>query len=56
MTAKKAPMPTSPARAHRKQLQYLYARRSAIDALIQTLQDYDRFRAFHISDRKRKSA
>jgi hypothetical protein len=55
MFAKKAP-PTSPARAHRKELQYLYARRSAIDALIQTLQDYDRFRAKRIFDGKLQSA
>ena len=33
-----------PARGIRKELQGLYARRSTIDALIQSLEDYDRFR------------
>ena len=30
--------------AYRKELEYLYARRVAIDALIESLQDYDRYR------------
>jgi hypothetical protein len=30
--------------AYRKELEYLYARRMAIDALIESLQDYDRYR------------
>ena len=54
MFAKKAQTAASPARTHRKQLQYLYARRSAIDALIQTLEEYDRFRSVRYSARKRK--
>ena len=33
------------ARGVRKELQDLYARRSTIDALIQSLEDYDRYRA-----------
>ena len=33
------------ARGVRKELQYLYARRSTIDALIQSLEEYDRLRA-----------
>jgi hypothetical protein len=28
---------------HRKQLEYLYARRSNVDALIESLRKYDRF-------------
>jgi hypothetical protein len=34
-----------PARGVRKELQYLYSRRSTIDALIQSLEEYDRFHA-----------
>ena len=34
-----------PARGIQKELRYLYARRSTINALIQTLEEYDRFRA-----------
>ena len=30
--------------AYRKELEYLYARRMAIDALIESLEDYDRYR------------
>jgi hypothetical protein len=37
--------PSSSGRTYRKELEYLYARRTAVDALIQSLQDYDRFRA-----------
>jgi hypothetical protein len=36
------------ARGVRKELQYLYARRSTIDTLIQSLEDYDRFRALRM--------
>jgi hypothetical protein len=56
MVVKKAPSSATPAGSHRKQLQYLVARRTAIDALIQTLEDYDRFRALGVPDRKRKLA
>jgi hypothetical protein len=49
MFAKKEP-PASPAlpeyrKQYRKELEYLYARRSAIDTLIDSLEDYNRFRA-----------
>jgi hypothetical protein len=43
MLAKKALSP-SPNRGNRKKLGYLYARKSAIDALIQSLEEYDQFR------------
>ena len=39
-----------------KELQFLYARREAIDSLIQSLQQYDRFRVRTIDIRKPKSA
>jgi hypothetical protein len=42
--AKKDPPASAPAPAYRKELEYLYARRSAVDTLIESLKDYDRFR------------
>jgi hypothetical protein len=43
MLAKKAPS-ASQNRGYRKTLDYLHARKSAIDALIESLEGYDRFR------------
>ena len=43
-----------PARGVRKELEHLYSRRSAIDALIQSLEEYDRFRALRM-DRRRET-
>ena len=45
-----------PARSPRKNLEHLYARRSALDALIQSLEEYDRFRERRLSLDKRKTA
>jgi hypothetical protein len=45
-----------PARSSRKNLEHLYARRSALDALIQSLEEYDRFRERRLSLDKRKTA
>lgn len=42
--------------AFRKHLDYLYARRSAIDALIESLQVYGQFRPKRTEMRRRKSA
>ena len=39
-----------------KELQFLYARRSAIDTLIQSLERYDRFRVRSQEIRKQKTA
>jgi len=39
-----APISISPAR-YRKELEALYARRVALTSLIQSLEDYDRFRS-----------
>ena len=44
MFAKKETQASAPVPAYRKELDYLYARRIAIDALIESLQDYDRYR------------
>jgi len=56
MFAKKSLATPPPARPYRKELEYLYARRSAIDTLIQSLEEYDRFRAIRGENSKRKSA
>lgn len=55
MIVKKA----SPSLTHRpqtKELQLLYARRTAIDTLIQSLERYDRFRARSQEIRTQKTA
>lgn len=55
MLAKKELPPSSPAPlAYRKELEYLYARRLAIDVLIESLQDYNRFRAIRTSERQQQ--
>jgi hypothetical protein len=57
MLAKKALASISSSREFRKELQYLYARRTAVDALIESLQEYDRFRPKSaLMTQKRKSA
>jgi hypothetical protein len=45
MLAKNEFPASAPVPAYRQELEYLYARRSAIDSLIESLEDYDRFRA-----------
>jgi hypothetical protein len=42
-----------PARGIRKELQGLYARRSTIDALIRSLEEYDRFRTVRVERQRR---
>lgn len=47
----------SPGRRHPdKELQLLYERRRAVDTLIRSLEQYDRFRAKPIDFRRQKSA
>jgi hypothetical protein len=55
MFPKKTVSPCSD-RGCKKQLEYLHARKSAVDSLIQSLEDYDRFRPTRTEDRKRKTA
>jgi hypothetical protein len=45
-----------PIRTYGKQLRTLYARRSAVNALIQSLEDYQRFRAGKTEQREPKTA
>jgi hypothetical protein len=52
---RKKPSPTGPVSSQR-QLLVLYERRKAIDTLIRSLQQYDRFRAKPIDLGKRNSA
>jgi len=58
MLAKKSSYQPTSSQPFRRELKYLYARRMAIDTLIHSLEEYDRFRARasapHTS--KRKSA
>ncbi len=43
-------------RAHRTELEYLYARLLAIDALIVSLEEYHRCRTKRLDPRKRRTA
>jgi len=56
LPVKKAQVITFPAQAYEKQLETLYARRSSIDALIESLQEYDRFREKRAIEGKRQTA
>jgi hypothetical protein len=43
--------------AYRQELEYLYARRSALDSLIESLEEYDRFReSARTEDSERQTA
>ena len=53
---KKSFVHSTPIRANRKELQTLYARRSAIDAVIASLQTYERYSTKATELRKRKLA
>jgi hypothetical protein len=55
MFAKKTTSPPAD-RGYQKELEYLRARKLAIDGLIQSLEDYDRFRGERTDNRKRKIA
>ena len=46
----------SPVRRYEQELEALYARRSAIDTLIESLQNYERYRVQVPLDSKRKLA
>jgi hypothetical protein len=53
MFAKKV-LPNSSARAYRKELEHLYTRRSAVDALIESLEQYDRCRGTRVEDKRQR--
>jgi hypothetical protein len=56
MIANNPPVPSESDISYRKQLEYLYARRSTVDALIESLQEYDRFQAQRGPDQNREPA
>ncbi len=56
MLAKKVIPMCAPVVAYRQELEYLYARRSAIDSVIESLAEYDRFRQAPAEDSKRRTA
>jgi hypothetical protein len=56
MSAKKETPVSSSAPAYRKELEYLYARRHAIDTLIESLQEYDRYRVTRQKGRELQTA
>ncbi len=55
MFAKKVRSGSSSRPAYRKELEYLYARRSTVDALIECLEQYDRCRTIRVCESQRKS-
>jgi hypothetical protein len=56
MFAQKPPVPPNSDINYGEQLKYLYARRTRLDALIESLQEYDRFRAQRAFEQYRKLA
>lgn len=56
MLAKKPPAQPVPDPDAKKQLEILYARRMAVDSLIQSLVDYDRLRAKRLEILKEDAA
>ena len=55
LVKKKTPVSAS-ARVYGQELDYLYARRLAIDSLIESLEEYDRFQEAPTEDRERQTA
>jgi hypothetical protein len=55
LSAKKKAVTIDTVRDYQRELEYLYARKSAIDSLIESLEEYDRYRATK-PDGQRKSA
>ena len=56
MLPPKKPVMIAPTPISRRELEHLYARRSAIDDLIQSLEEYDQFRAKRVVEDIRKTA
>jgi hypothetical protein len=56
MTAKKIPVDIATSPRYRTELETLYARRSAIDALIKSMKEYDRYRAKKLDNCNLKTA
>jgi hypothetical protein len=56
LSAKKNPVTIDTVRDFRRELEYLYARKSAIDNLIASLEDYERSCADKAASGQRRSA
>ena len=56
MFAKKTLGSPISSRPYKKELEYLHARKSALDTLIQSLEEYGRFRAIPVGGPGRKTA
>jgi hypothetical protein len=56
LSAKKSAVTINTVRDYQRELEHLHARKSAIDSLIASLEEYERFRAVKPTDRDRKSA
>jgi hypothetical protein len=56
MFAKKEIPDSTSVPANRKKLEYLYARRTTVDTLIESLEKYDRFRETRTDERERQMA
>ena len=56
MLSKKEPPAPPPVPAYGKELEYLYARRQAIDTLIDSLEEYDRYRETRQPETERRMA
>jgi hypothetical protein len=56
MLSKKHAASDAGTRIYRTRMEYLQARRSALNVLIQSLEEYDRYRARRLDTRKRKTA
>ena len=56
MSANKKLPASAPEPAYRKELEYLYARRLVIDSLIESLEDYNRFRAIRMDESELRTA
>jgi hypothetical protein len=55
LSAKKKTVTIDTVRDYQRELEFLYARKSAIDGLIESLEEYERYRTAK-PDRQRKSA
>jgi hypothetical protein len=56
LSAKKKTVIIDTVRNYERELEHLYARKSAIDSLIASLEEYNRYRTVKQADKQRKSA
>ena len=56
LSAKKNPVMTETVRDYQREIEYLYARKSTVDSLIASLEEYERYRSVPRVDGERKTA